>query len=542
MAGSEARRRLATVLFVDIVGSTALASRIGDRRWRDVLSRFHRLARAEVRRRDGRVQDTAGDGLLATFADPSHAIECAAAIVAAAQEIGVNVRGGVHTGTTVEVDGKLQGIAVNIGARVTALAGAAELLTTATVKDLVAGAGFAFEERGPHELKGVEGTWQVFAVRAVSGTPLPEPLTVDESAERIDAGAASRRPLYRRPGTIGAAVVVVAAAIAVPLVVLAGETSSSRAPSLVRIDARDAKVTEVVRDGVTGSFGDLWSEGGTLWQFVGSSRAKLAQRNIVTGRVERLLPLGADVCSCRVAVGFGSVWVARNFASVRGGFGVARGELARIDELSGRRSSIALPGAPTALSIGNGAVWVEEQDRTLVAVDPIDNRVVRRYRPNGIFGTYVSLFSTPGYEWISTVAFGNSVTRFDARTGRQASFPFPAQAELLGGETSHGPVVWVLDTQASTLAQMDPSSGERAASTGLEGNPQQAVSAFGAVWIAAGQLVDRIDVETQQRTTIAMPRGMYASNVVADAATHAVWVGNGTPAAPPPELPGAEGG
>jgi len=98
MAGSPARRRLATVLFVDIVGSTALASRIGDRRWRDLLSRFHRLVRAEVRRHGGRAQDTAGDGVLATFSEPAQAIEAAAALIEAVHELGLDVRAGVHTG------------------------------------------------------------------------------------------------------------------------------------------------------------------------------------------------------------------------------------------------------------------------------------------------------------------------------------------------------------------------------------------------------------------------------------------------------------
>ena len=164
MPGSPARRRLATVLFVDIVGSTALASRIGDRRWRDLLSLFHRLVRTEVRRHDGRGQDTAGDGVLATFSEPARAVEAAAAIIGAVHELGLDVRAGLHTGEVGTIDGKLQGIAVNIGARVVSLAGPAEIMTTGTVKDLVVGSGIEFEDRGDATLKGVPGEWRLYAV------------------------------------------------------------------------------------------------------------------------------------------------------------------------------------------------------------------------------------------------------------------------------------------------------------------------------------------------------------------------------------------
>ncbi|HYQ10008.1 MAG TPA: adenylate/guanylate cyclase domain-containing protein, partial [Gaiellaceae bacterium] len=133
------RRRLATVLFVDIVGSTALASELGDARWRELLTRFRRIVRDELKRNGGREQDTAGDGFFATFGEPARALACAAAIVIEVQQLGVDVRAGVHTGECEEIDGKLGGIAVHIGSRIMALAGPAEVLTTGTVRDLVAG-------------------------------------------------------------------------------------------------------------------------------------------------------------------------------------------------------------------------------------------------------------------------------------------------------------------------------------------------------------------------------------------------------------------
>src|SRR5690349_6065526 len=128
-------RRLATMYFIDIVGSTALASELGDARWRELLTRFRRVVREELKRHGGREQDTAGDGFFATFDEPVRAISCAASIVVAVQHLGVDVRAGVHTGECEEIDGKLGGIAVHVGSRIMALAGPAEVLTTGTVMD-----------------------------------------------------------------------------------------------------------------------------------------------------------------------------------------------------------------------------------------------------------------------------------------------------------------------------------------------------------------------------------------------------------------------
>ena len=157
-------RILATVLFTDIVGSTERAASIGDRDWRELLERHHRLLRAELERYGGREVHTAGDGFLATFDSPRRAIECAIAAGRAIRSIGLEIRAGVHTGEFELSGGDVQGIAVHIGARIAALAGAGEVFVSSTVKDLVAGSGIEFEDRGNHTLKGVPGEWRVHAV------------------------------------------------------------------------------------------------------------------------------------------------------------------------------------------------------------------------------------------------------------------------------------------------------------------------------------------------------------------------------------------
>lgn len=159
----EPERRLATVLFTDIVGSTDRAAAVGDRRWRDVTEMHDDVVRKALARHRGQEIKTMGDGFLASFDGPARAIRCAQEIVREADRIGVQVRAGVHTGECDVVGNDLAGLAVNIGARVGALAGAGEVLVSQTVKDLVVGSGIEFEERGTHALKGVPGEWRLYA-------------------------------------------------------------------------------------------------------------------------------------------------------------------------------------------------------------------------------------------------------------------------------------------------------------------------------------------------------------------------------------------
>src|SRR5262245_12530 len=161
---AEPDRVLATVLFTDIVGSTEQATRLGDRRWGQLLEQHHSIVRGQLDRYHGSEVDTAGDGFLATFDGPARAIRCGAAIVSGVRPLGLEVRAGVHTGECELVSGKVAGLAVHTGARVAGLAGPSEVLVSQTVKDLVAGSGIEFADRGKHELKGVPGEWNVYSV------------------------------------------------------------------------------------------------------------------------------------------------------------------------------------------------------------------------------------------------------------------------------------------------------------------------------------------------------------------------------------------
>jgi class 3 adenylate cyclase len=158
-------RVLATVLFTDIVGSTETAVALGDRRWNDLLTLHHDLVRRELDRFRGREIDTAGDGFLALFDGPARAIRCALAIRHKLHGAGIDIRAGLHTGEIEVAGSDVRGVAVHIGARVASLAGRGEILVSRTVVDLVAGSGIEFEDRSDHELKGVPGSWKLFAVQ-----------------------------------------------------------------------------------------------------------------------------------------------------------------------------------------------------------------------------------------------------------------------------------------------------------------------------------------------------------------------------------------
>ena len=159
-----ADRVLATVMFIDIVGSTRQLAELGDRRWHDILRNHNSMVKRQVDRFRGRLVKRIGDGTLMTFDGPARAIACARSVVSGTQQLGVELRAGLHTGEIELLDDDIGGIAVHIAARVMDLGGANEILVSRTVTDLVAGSGIEFEDRGEHELKGVPGSWRLFAV------------------------------------------------------------------------------------------------------------------------------------------------------------------------------------------------------------------------------------------------------------------------------------------------------------------------------------------------------------------------------------------
>lgn len=162
--GPQAKRILATLLFTDIVGSTAHADRLGDARWRALLEEYRAVSRAEIARHDGIEIETIGDGFFVRFDSPAHALECANAVRVGVRRLGVEIRAGLHTGECELQSGKLAGMAVHIAARVQAIAAPGEVLVSRTVRELAVGSGLHFEDRGEHTLKGVPGDWRLYSL------------------------------------------------------------------------------------------------------------------------------------------------------------------------------------------------------------------------------------------------------------------------------------------------------------------------------------------------------------------------------------------
>jgi class 3 adenylate cyclase len=196
---AEPDRVLATVLFTDIVDSTTRAAELGDARWRDLLERHDALVRERVNAAGGRVIKSLGDGALATIPGPARAIRCAEDLLRESKTLGLQLRAGVHTGECEAIGDDLGGLAVHIGARVAAQAAPGEVLVSGTVKDLVAGSDLRFGDRGEHELKGVPGSWHLYALAA--GDARGEPIDAAD-AHMTAADRAAVRIARRAPGVL----------------------------------------------------------------------------------------------------------------------------------------------------------------------------------------------------------------------------------------------------------------------------------------------------------------------------------------------------
>ncbi len=195
-AEDDASRVLVTLLFTDLVGSTEFATELGDRRWRSLLQRHHATVRELLGRFRGREVDCSGDGFFATFGTATHAITCGFSLTEALWALGLPVRVGLHTGECERLGDKVSGVAVHAAARVSRVARAHEVLVTSTVRDVVSGSGLRFEERGAHVLKGLPGTWDLFAaVGRDGGVRVPVVREAVHSASRP-----TRRPLEVRRG------------------------------------------------------------------------------------------------------------------------------------------------------------------------------------------------------------------------------------------------------------------------------------------------------------------------------------------------------
>jgi YVTN family beta-propeller protein len=480
---------LATVLFTDIVASTELAARLGDRRWRDLVGRHHTLVRRQLKRHGGREIDVAGDGFFALFDRPARAIDCATAIVEGVRSLGLQIRAGLHTGE-VELRGRTAGgIAVHIGARVLAAAKPDEVLVTATVRDLVAGSGTEFADRGSTTLKGVPGEWHLYAV--VPPAPLEGGETTEEAAGR-EAAAATRSSRARTMVLAGIAVTSLAALAIVaaltlmrppaPLVVLA-ENSVARLPAdgsafdlAVRVGTRPTGL--VVGDG-------------SVW-VINFTDQTLSRIDASTGEVLANPAVGGTPTG--LALGAGAVWVTT-------GFGLASGEtgsVIRFNARTGRAEGrVDVGSGAEALAFGQDALWVADRlgDR-LLRVDPAGNAVVREIdvvrAPNAVA-------VGEGSVWVAS-SLDKAIWRIDPDSysvDERISLPAPPTALYVGAGA-----LWATSETGNTLMRIDPATNRLITSVDVGKGPRGVAARGGSVWVAVGGDRVLVQVDTASNAVV----------------------------------------
>jgi YVTN family beta-propeller protein len=507
-------RTLATVFFTDMVGSTELAARLGDQRWRQLLDTYHRVVRQAIRRGGGREVDSAGDGFFAVFDSPAGAIRTAAALTDELHRLGLEVRTGLHTGEVELMGGKVGGIAVHLGARVGGVAGPGEILLTSTVRDLVAGSDTRFVDRGMRTLKGIPGEWHIYAVERPGAVPLaPEAL-------EVTAGQRARTRRTRRILPVGAAGVVLVAVAAASAVIAARHGSSSPAAASVtpgpdsvgHLDASASAFTTAVKTGGRQPT-DVAVGGGAVW-VLNYQSATLVRVDAPTGALVGTSAVGGPPTG--VAFGAGAVWITTEFG-LTGGVGgsvirfnpvtngidkvitvgdgvqaVAFGSqpeavwatnqlentVIRIDTATNAVSAtIQLGHRPEALAVGADGVWVGAADMTLLHIDPATNTVIRTIQLRTV-PTAVAVGD--GAVWIASSS-ANSVTRVDPASDR-AVLAIPVDTGPTGIAAADG-AVWVAASVAGTVDRIDPATNRVIAHTPVQGHPHGVAAAGPDAWV-----------------------------------------------------------
>jgi class 3 adenylate cyclase/streptogramin lyase len=520
--GAAARsRRLATVLFLDVVGSTSIAADLGDRRWQALQTLFRRAVRTELKRHGGHEEDTAGDGFFATFSEPAQAVRAAAAVAARVQDYGVEVRCGLHTGECELIDGKLGGIAAHIGARIMSLAGPAEVLVSSTVSNLVVGSGLAFEDFSLHDLRGVPGTWQIFALTAVDGVPVAAPAEASAALQQRGTVQPPSSPRRRRV-LLGGIAVVVAGAVAVAFTLTSsGAQSPPPGPvapvtiSLLSIDPSNNHVHIAAKDQLFAHhrYGLLWAVNGALWQATDNG---VVRRDPASGKATQTIPLSTD---WKVATfGFGSLWVGDGGAST----------LFRFDPVSGHlehTQPLVAGGRAAVIAAGNDAMWMVDDRGRTYRIDPLTGKTTRTISSGATSpGAVVPL---PAGVFVCDCINGEVIEiRTDARRVLR-HLALPEHGYLIDVSSSAGGnSAYVVDTVAATLTPIDAKTGKLGRPIGIGGQVYDVQIGFGALWVASRNAVYRVDLGTQERIRIAMPKGISAASIATDPVSGRVWVGS----------------
>ena len=509
------------MLFTDVVGSTELAREMGDVRWSRLLEAQRRVVRRLLRSGGGHEVDTAGDGFFAVFPRPADAVRCAFAACREVQELGLDIRAGVHFGEVELAGNEVHGIVVHTGARVMGQAGAAEVLVTATVKELVAGATFDLRERGTVELKGVPGTWTLHDVMAVDEQLRPAPIEgATVASERRDRAAASPAGgLGRRWIAPAVAAAVVIAAVAVYALTRPAPTYVPAAGTVVRI-SDDGRFEEPVPLASVPT-GIAWGEG-RIW--VSDQLGQVYWLDPETGEDGSR---GAAGIPTGLAVGDGAVWVTN-------GFGVGDGPdggVSRIDPVGeSLEPAFTTPTGSEAIAWGADRVWVTDTATGDVEVyDPVTHEAE-------IVTLATGPGDTPRPERIAVGVGGEAVWVGDAAAGRvfrlDAGSPtsidtFTVTTPVTGLASGHDGV-WVTGGADDRVTLLDPRTGAVVTSLEVAGSgcndPSAVAVGADGVWIACSTSRTLLRIDPASRTVAGSLRLAGAPAGLTTDANGSVWV------------------
>jgi class 3 adenylate cyclase/DNA-binding beta-propeller fold protein YncE len=494
--GRQPERFLATILFTDIVGSTDMAARVGDREWRRLIAAHQRAVRSQLKRYGGREIDTAGDGFLASFDQPAQAVRAADAIVAEANGLGLGLRAGVHTGECEMIGRKVGGIAVHIAARVMAAAGAGEVLVSSTVRDLVSGSGLAFEDRGVHELKGVPDQWHLYSLVRQQ----PDATATSGSADVLSEKR-SRSTRMLVAGALAVGLIAVLGGAAVFALINRGNTSPPPPPG---------PNTVVTLDGA-GHVSDV-----------------------------RAVPAGPNA----IAVDGDTLWIASLDAGVISSLPTTRS--------GGSQQSVGRVGRPTGLAVGSGLVWgADAYDQTVTLIDAATGSVSRSvtlieardiafaggtawttddlvdqvHRLDGFSGDLVgsvqldagtlpgAIAATDSAIWVAN-AGSSTVTRIDPATAGVVAGAIPLRYSP-SGIAATASDVWIASNDADSLLRLDPASNLVAETSAICDQPTSVAADGDTVWVACGGAGEVWHLDHDGKQLSASPVGGVPTDITA---------------------------
>ena len=468
-----ADRVLATVLFTDIVGSTEMAADLGDRSWRELVARHHAAVRAQLKRHRGREIDTAGDGFFVVFERPAQAISCAIAIVAALRSLGIQVRAGIHIGEVELSRRHAGGIAVHTGARVMGAAEPGEILVTAMVRDLVAGAKIEFVDRGVVALKVVPGQWHLFGVVQPILTTEAGAVPGEQAQDRTSLATDGR--LSRRWAGAGLAAVVAVGLAGVVFAARPWEGPPVPGPDTIGHIAAGGDAFDLAVNVGSRPSGVVISED-AAW-VINFRDETLSRIDRSSGEVVANPSIGGAPTG--VAFGGGAIWVTTGFGLATGGGGAVVRFNARLAEREGQ--PIEVGNGAAAITFGENALWVADAiGEEILEIDPSTNAIVRSI-PLGLAPDAIAVGA--GSVWVGST-LDRTVWRIDPVTGAvKARIRLTASPSAIAiGENA----VWVASQTGDTLTRIDPVTDGAIETLPVGDAPRGLAVGPDSVWVALG--------------------------------------------------------